>query len=116
MSTYTNTMTANGWMVGAGYGPALTAATKAKMVRRAKNVGLFLVSPFVGLAYLLTFPVVGLAMLAWMAGKAMMKSRTARPVALAIAAPFIGLAFVTVGPVLGVAAAAWYGAKALRKF
>jgi len=86
MSNYTTT--ANGWMIGAGYGPALSAATKARMTRRAKYLGLFLVSPFVGLAYLVTFPLVGLAMLAWMAGKAMMKSKAARPVALAIVAPF----------------------------
>jgi hypothetical protein len=124
MSTYTKNMTAeNGWMVGMGFGPGYTgkayAVTAAKgeagMGIRAKNVALFLAAPFIGLAYLLAFPVVGFGLLLWVAAKAVMKNEKARPVALALAAPFIGLAFVTVGPIIGLGALAWFGGKALLK-
>jgi hypothetical protein len=88
-------------------------AHKASIARRAKNIGLFLIAPFVGLAYLLSFPVIGFGMLVWMAAKAVMKSDKARPVALAIATPVIALAFVSVGPIVALGALASMGAKAL---
>ncbi|MBE0619510.1 MAG: hypothetical protein IH605_02850 [Burkholderiales bacterium] len=124
MSTYTkNLMTENGWMVGMGFGRAYTGnrytVTAAKGVtgkaKTAKNVALFLGAPFVGLVYLLAFPVVGFALLAWIAAKAVMNNAKARPVALALAAPFIGLAFVTVGPIVGLGAFVWFGGKALLR-
>ena len=37
------------------------------LTRLVKNIALFLAAPFVGLAYILAFPVVGLGMLAWTA-------------------------------------------------
>lgn len=124
MSTYTkNLMAENGLMVGMGFGPAFTgkgctvtaAKGKAGIGKRAKNIALFFAAPFIGLAYLLAFPVVGFALLAWVAGKAVMNNEKARPVALALAAPFIGLAFVTVGPIAGLVALAWIGGRALLK-
>ena len=119
MRTYThNLMTANGLMVGTAYAPRYTvrhAKGGARIGKRAKNVALFLVAPFIGLAYLLAFPIIGFALLAWMAAKAVMKNDKARPVELVITAPFIGLAFVTVGPIVGLGALAWYGGKALLK-
>ena len=125
MSTCTKNLIAeNGALVGLGFGRVLTrksntATTAAKgkttLVKRVKNVALFFAAPFIGLAYLLAFPVVGFAMLAWIAGKAAMKSDKARPIALAIAAPFIALAFVTVGPIVGLGALASMGVKALLK-
>jgi hypothetical protein len=124
MSTYTkNLMAGNGLMVGMGFAPvfarkghAVTAAKRgAQIGKRVKNVALFFAAPFIGLAYLLAFPLIGFALLAWIAAKAVMKSDKARPVAMVIAAPFIGLAFVTVGPIVGLGALAWYGGKALLK-
>jgi len=41
--------------------------------RVARNVGLFFASPFIGLAYIVLFPFVGLAMLAWIGAKAMVR-------------------------------------------
>lgn len=82
---------------------------------RTRNVLLFLAAPFVGLAYLIAFPFVGLAMLAWHAGKAVMKNDTIRPFAMIIAAPVITLAFVIIGPVVGLCALAWIGGKAILK-
>ena len=80
-----------------------------------KNIALFLAAPFFGLAYLLAFPLVGLGMLAWLAGKKLLANEKARPVVLAIAAPFVTIAFVMVGPVVGLGALAWVGARALLK-
>ena len=126
MSTYTKNLIAeNGALIGLGFGRVLTrkgytvtttaAKGKATLVKHVENVALFFAAPFIGLAYLLAFPLVGFAMLAWIAGKAAMKSDKARPIALAIAAPFIALAFVTVGPIIGLGALAWTGAGALLK-
>src|SRR5476649_425876 len=83
--------------------------------KRAKNVALFLIAPFIGLAYLLAFPVIGFGMLIWIAAKAAMKNEKARPVAMVIAAPAIALVFVTVGPIIALGALASMGAKAFLK-
>ena len=91
------------------------AAAEAKVESRVRNVALFFAAPFIGLAYLLAFPVVGLGMLAWTAGKAVMKNDKVRPIACLIAAPFITLAFVTIGPIVGLGALIWIGGKALLK-
>ena len=91
------------------------AAAAAQAESGVKNVALFFAAPFIGLAYLLAFPVIGLGMLAWIAGKAAMKNDRLRPIALLIAAPFITLAFVTVGPLVGLGALLWIGGKALLK-
>jgi hypothetical protein len=111
MSTYTYNLIA-GMPLGGVHAHNLNTANIAK---RAKNIALFLIAPFVGLAYLLAFPVIGFGMLVWVAAKAVMKSGKARPVALAIAAPVIALGFVTVGPLVALGALAFTGAKALLK-
>ncbi len=122
MSTYTKNLTMeNTLMAGLGLsamfaGKGYTVSgIKAKAGTRAKNVALFFAAPFIGLAYLLAFPVVGLAMLAWIAAKAVMNNEKTRPVAMLIAAPLAALAFVTVGPLAGLAAAVWFGGKALLR-
>ena len=108
MTTLTNNLVLqNGLVLGMNINGAGTLG------RKAKNIALFLAAPFIGLAYLLAFPVVGLGMIAWVAGKAIMKNDRARPVALLIAAPFITLAFVAVGPIVGLGALARIGCKAL---
>ena len=104
MSTCTYNLTSNTGLI-----PSINTVAVAKY---AKNVGLFLASPFIGLAYLIALPFVGFGMLAWIAAKAVMKSKTARPIALVIAAPVIALAFVSVGPIAGLLALAAMGAKA----
>ena len=117
MSSYTKNLIAeNGALVGFGFGRVLTHEKgKATAVKHVKNVALFFAAPFIGLAYLLAFPFVGFAMLAWVAVKAAMISEKARPIVLAIAAPFIAFAFVTVGPIVGLGALACTGATALLK-
>ena len=112
--------------------PAATPApswTKG-IARFVKNVALFLAAPFVGLAYILTFPIVGLGMLAWMGIQAQKKKSAeaarmqpaapAKPsavksAALMLAAPFIGLAYVVVGPILGLGLLLWFAFRAWGK-
>jgi CheY-like chemotaxis protein len=99
-------------------------------LRFIKNVALFLAAPFVGLAYILTFPIVGLGMLAWTAIQAQKKkseeaaklqpAAPAKPsalktTALMIAAPFIGLAYIVVGPIVGLGLLLWFGFQAWGK-
>jgi len=90
-------------------------ANAAVFAKRAKNVALFLIAPFIGLAYLLAFPVIGFGMLIWMAAKAVMKNKRTRPVALVIAAPVIALVFVTVGPIVAMGGLVATGVEAALK-
>ena len=109
--------------------PAIEPSVPNKTMRFIKNVALFLAAPFVGLAYILAFPIVGLGMLAWMAIQAQKKAEEAaktqpatpakgsplKTVAMMIAAPLIGLAFVVAGPILGLGLLLWFGFQAWGK-
>jgi len=53
------------------------AARWKTAARAVRNVVLFFAAPFVGLAYALAFPFVGVGMLAWWAVRAATKPRTA---------------------------------------
>jgi CheY-like chemotaxis protein len=86
----------------------------------ARQVALLLVTPFIGLAYALALPLIGLAALAWIGGKAALQSEAARKVptflknvTLLMAAPFIGLAYAVALPFVGMAFLAWTAGKAL---
>ena len=96
--------------------PAASAAPESNL----KNVALFLAAPFIGLVYALFLPVVGMAMLAWMGGQALMKMpraarvlRALKNVGLVIAAPFVGLVYALLLPVVGTAMLAWIGLRSL---
>ena len=87
---------------------------------RIKNVALFLAAPFIGLAYAVMLPLVGFAMLAWTAWKAMNVNPAARKVlahvksvALFVAAPFIGLIYAVSLPFVGTAMLVMVAGKAL---
>ena len=54
--------------------PAVVAEPRS-IGRVLKNIALFFAAPFVGLAYIIAFPIVGLGMLAWMGGKALLKRK-----------------------------------------
>ena len=58
--------------------PAANGRSK-KVMRRAKNVGLFFASPFIALAYIVAMPIVGLFMFARLAMEARANSRYASP-------------------------------------
>jgi CheY-like chemotaxis protein len=88
----------------------------------AKNIALFFAAPFVGLAYILVFPLVGLGMLAWMGAKAAGKHHLAKQVgpfvksaSMFIVGPFLGLAYVLLFPFIGIAMMTWIGVRALVK-
>ncbi|CAG4884928.1 conserved protein of unknown function [Georgfuchsia toluolica] len=99
-----------------------TQPEPTKKENRLKNLALFIVAPFVALAYAMSLPFVGIAMLAWFGGKALRKIPVARKlldavknVTLFIAAPFIGLAYVIAMPFVGIGMLAWFGVRALMK-
>ena len=87
---------------------------------RIKNVALFLAAPFIGLAYAVMLPLVGFAMLAWNAWKAMNANPTAakvlanvKNVTLFVAAPFIGLIYAVSLPFVGMVMLVTVAGKAL---
>lgn len=99
--------------------PADEPAGQASML---KNMALFLSAPFVGLLYVILLPFVGLGMLGWFAGQALLRQTKTREVARfgsfvlrLVAGPFIGLAFLIVLPFAGMGMLAWTGAKSLAK-
>ena len=82
----------------------------------AKNIALFLASPFIGLAYIAAMPFVALGALAYIAGKAFFnKVPAAKHVAMMVAAPVLGLAMIVVAPIVGAGALGYYGSKALAR-
>jgi hypothetical protein len=87
--------------------PAAIEVTQAVVVQergRLANIALFLAAPFIGLAYALMLPAVGMAMIAGMAVKAIAaKYPGFTKAATLAAAPFIGLVFAITLPVVGVA-------------
>ncbi len=87
-----------------------TRATRTQL----RNVALFLMAPFVGLAYVMLLPFVGLGMLAWFAGRTFVETgrwaatlRLAKKVLLLAAAPFVALGYVIAMPFVGLAMLAW---------
>lgn len=87
-----------------------------------KNIALFFAAPFVGLAYILAFPVVGLGMAAWIGFKALMKypafrkaAHVAKQAGMVVVGPLLGLAFVLLMPWVGAVMLAWIGGRAILK-
>ena len=87
---------------------------------KVKNIALFLAAPFIGLAYIVALPLVGLGLLAVLAVRAAAKFAAVRTLAVALkhigmllAAPFIGLAYVVFFPVICLGLLAWTGGRAL---
>lgn len=83
----------------------------------ARKIALAVAAPFIGLVYVVAFPIVGLAVLAWMgaralAGRARNIAVFAKNVALFLAAPFIGLAYALAFPFIGLALLARRAARA----
>lgn len=116
--------------------PRHAAAEEAEQARSLglvlKNVALFFAAPFIALAYVALFPIIGAVMLVRTAGEAWSKRHAAaRPAAvdeenvggigrilktigLFIAAPFIGLVYVALFPIFGLVMLAWMAGQAWR--
>ena len=100
---------------------AMEIAPVAK-ASQLKKVALFIAAPFIGLLYAVMLPVVGAALLAWVAASALADIPAAakvlrflRNVALFIAAPFVGLAYAVALPFVGIGMLAWVGVRALME-
>ena len=96
--------------------PAKAAEAEGSIL---KNILLFFAAPFLGLAYIVALPFVGLGFLAVVAVRAAAKIEAVRTVGLALknvvmamATPFVGLAYVVFFPVIGLATLAWIGGRA----
>lgn len=77
----------------------------------AKALGTAVAAPFIGLAFVVGFPLVGLALLAWM----VLRIPFVKNVVLFLAAPFIGLAYALAFPFVGIAALAWVAVRGTLK-
>jgi len=84
-----------------------------------KNIALFLAAPFIGLAYIVALPIVGMAVMANLAGRAAAKyplvrsvARVMRNVTMMVVGPVIGLVSVVLFPFIGLAMLAWMAGKA----
>jgi len=95
---------------------AEAAATESAL----KNIVLFFAAPFIGLAYIVAFPFVGLGVLAMLAVRAAVKfdavktvGTVLKNVGMVVAAPFIGLAYIVFFPFMGLAVLAWLGGRAV---
>ena len=84
-----------------------------------KNLARLLSVPFIGLAYAVLLPLIGIAMLAWTAAQALMTIPAARKmlmrvkdIALFVAAPFIGLIYAVMLPFVGITMLVSLGVKA----
>jgi CheY-like chemotaxis protein len=102
---------------------AAPAQAVSEPVARLKGIILFLLAPFIGLAYILIFPVVGLGMLATLVQRPPEQAETPRPAAaprgsLLKAIPtmlgvvLIGVACAVVVPVLGIGLLLWLSIEA----
>ena len=99
--------------------PKAGTAAPESTATLTKNIALFLAAPFIGLAYIIAFPLVGLGALVVLTVRAAAKYSAVRNVALVckhigmfVAAPFIGLAYVVFFPVICLALLAWTGTRA----
>ncbi len=101
---------------------AETETAQAEAVERPhplQQLVKLLAAPFVGLAYAVMLPLIGVGMLLWTAGQALMTIPSARKVlmrvkdvALFVAAPFIGLIYAVLLPVVGITMLASLAIKA----
>lgn len=96
------------------------AAAAPVRASRWKDIALFFAAPFIGLAYAIFMPIVGLGVLAWIGGKALAgRARAAggggaiATIAKMVGLPFVGLAFVIVLPFAGIATLAWIAGRSL---
>ena len=85
-----------------------------------RNILLFFAAPFIGLAYIVVFPFVGLGYMAMLAGRVAAKNPTVKAtavvlkhIAMVFAAPVFGLAYVILFPFIGLAMLAWLAGRAV---
>jgi CheY-like chemotaxis protein len=84
------------------------------------NILLFFAAPFIGLAYIVALPFVGLGVMAVLATRAAIKidkvravAVTLKHIAMVFAAPVFGLAYVVLFPFIGLASLLWLAGRAV---
>ena len=84
------------------------------------NIVLFFAAPFIGLAYILALPFVGLGVFAVLAARAAAKIEAVKTVGVALktiamvfAAPVFGLVYVVLFPFIGLATLLWLAGRAV---
>ena len=84
-----------------------------------RNILLFFAAPFIGLAYIVVFPFVGLGMMAVLAAREANKiprlhaiGVTMKNVAMVLAAPVFGLVYVLLFPFIGLVSLLWLAGRA----
>jgi CheY-like chemotaxis protein len=93
-------------MVAAEAAPAAVTSAAPPANSGLKTLGMLIATPFITLAFAIGFPFFGLAALAWIGGKELVKrsgsiGHFTKNVVLFLAAPFIGLAYVVAFPFIG---------------
>jgi CheY-like chemotaxis protein len=103
---------------------AVAAQALPGPLARLKGIFLFLMAPFVGLVYILIFPIVGLGMLASMVQQEPDSARPLQPespvaprnilgtVATMLAVGVVGIACAVVAPILGIGLLLWFSIEA----
>ena len=110
----------------ANAGEAASVPTSAAVGSRLKSIVLFLLAPFVGLVYLLTFPVFALGMVLWRVLRKPEDVEVLEPVAMAkpgilktgammIASIVIGVVYAVASPIIGIGFLVWFGFQAWGK-
>jgi len=102
--------------------PTAAEASKAEPAARGRallNVLLFFAAPFIGLAYIVAFPFVGIGIMAVLATRAAAENNTLRTIgvtlkhiAMVFAAPVLGLAYILLFPFIGLASLLWLAGRA----
>ena len=103
--------------------PAAEQTAKAEPAARGsalKNILLFFAAPFIGLAYIVALPLVGLGVFAMLASRLAAKNEKVRTVlvtlkniAMVLAAPVFGLAYIVLFPFIGLATLLWLAGRAI---
>ena len=114
MKANTNTLTLETYAAYETIAAVENAARKA--LTATGKIGLFVGAPFIGLGFVIGLPLIGVAALAWLAVRALLKHRAAiahvlKRVGLFAAAPFIGLAYAVALPFVGFGALVWLAVR-----
>ncbi len=102
--------------------PVAAAAPKAEPAAGGsvlRNILLFFAAPFIGLAYIVVFPFIGLGMMAFLAAREANEiprlhaiGVTMKNIAMVFAAPVFGLVYVLLFPFIGLASLLWLAGRA----
>jgi len=97
------------------------AAAPSRTGSALLNILLFFAAPFIGLAYIVVFPFVGLGAMAIFAARTANKNPrihaigvTMKHVSMVLAAPVFGLVYILLFPFIGVVSLLWLAGRALR--